>query len=157
MYYIGSKKLPLDRPFNLDGFQYPADWLRYSTPQQREELGITEYKGKDYKEPKIDKPIIDETEQLEVHCLTEFILSAIINMSLSDFDMTVAEVKAEVQLLTLENIRKYPCSISKCDQFYSMWQRFGPEAARTAFIPYIWDGRFPRPSEHFGVELNVSA
>ncbi len=69
--------------------------------------------------------------------------------------MTVEEVKAEVQLLNLDNIRKFPCSRSKCDDFYSMWGRFGPEAARTAMIPYIWDGRSPRPSEHFGLELKL--
>ena len=61
--------------------------------------------------------------------------------------MTVEEVKAEVQLLTLENIRKYPCSRSRMDDFYSMWLRFGPDAARTQLIPYIWDGRIPSPKE----------
>jgi len=63
--------------------------------------------------------------------------------------MTVEEVKAEVQLLNLNNIKKYPCSRSKLDDFYSMWQRFGPDAARTAMIPWIWDGRLPKPSEYF--------
>lgn len=64
--------------------------------------------------------------------------------------MTVEEVKAEVQLLDLNNIKKYPCSRSKMDDFYSMWQRFGPDAARTIMIPSIWEGKFPRPSEVFG-------
>ena len=63
--------------------------------------------------------------------------------------MTVEEVKAEVQLLDLNNIKKYPCSRSKMDDFYSMWQRFGPDAARTIMIPSIWEGKFPRPSEVF--------
>ena len=65
--------------------------------------------------------------------------------------MTVEEVKAEVQLLDLNNIKKYPCSRSKMDDFYSMWQRFGPEAARTIMIPPIWESKLPRPSEVFGV------
>ena len=65
--------------------------------------------------------------------------------------MTVEEVKAEVQLLNLENIRKYPCSRSKMDDFYSMWSRFGPDAARTIMIPSIWEGQTPPPSEVFDV------
>ena len=64
--------------------------------------------------------------------------------------MTVEEVKAEVQLLTLENIKKFPCSRGKTDDFYSMWQRFGPQAARDIMIPVIWNKETPRPSEVFG-------
>jgi hypothetical protein len=63
--------------------------------------------------------------------------------------MTVEEVKSEVQLLNLNNIRKFPCPRSNQDDFYSMWSRFGPDAARTIMIPYIWEGKFPRPSEYF--------
>ena len=63
--------------------------------------------------------------------------------------MTVEEVQAEVQLLNLNNIKKYPCNRSTTDDFYSMWQRFGPEAARTIMIPPIWEGITPRPSEVF--------
>ena len=59
----------------------------------------------------------------------------------------VEKLQKELQLLTLENIRRYPEYKSKQDDFYSMWQRFGPDAARTILIPYIWDGRLPRPSE----------
>jgi len=70
--------------------------------------------------------------------------------------MTVEEVKEEVKLLTVENIKQFPTTPSLEDQFYSMWGRFGPEAARTAMIPYVWDGRVPRPSEFFGVELGQS-
>ena len=71
--------------------------------------------------------------------------------------MTVEEVKAEVQLLNLENIRKYPCSRSKVDDFYSMWSRFGPEAARTIMIPPIWEGQTPLPSEVFDVWTSSGA
>ena len=63
--------------------------------------------------------------------------------------MTVEQVKAEVQLLTLENIRKFPCSRTKREDFYTMWQRFGPEAARTIMIPAVWHGECPVPSEYF--------
>ena len=65
--------------------------------------------------------------------------------------MTVEEVKEEVKLLSIENIRKYPCSRSKMEDFYNMWSRFGPEAARTIMIPPIWEGEYPRPSEVFNV------
>ena len=65
------------------------------------------------------------------------------------YNLTVEQVKEEVQLLNLTNIRKYPCSPSLKDQFYSMWQRFGPDAARTATIPYVWQGKIALPSDHF--------
>tara|TARA_R110002012_G_scaffold209034_1_gene379383 strand:+ start:236 stop:712 length:477 start_codon:yes stop_codon:yes gene_type:complete len=158
MYYYGRKRLPIDRPFNTDDYQYPADWLRNSTEEQRREIGITEGEN-----PNLQKPIIDApkyTEQQikhfdEMKCLTDFIESVILTMSCNNFGMTVEEVKAEVLLLDLYNIRKYDCSPSLTDQFYSMWQRFGPQAARTAMIPYIWNNKTPRPSEYFGLELNV--
>lgn len=69
--------------------------------------------------------------------------------------MTVEEVKAEVKLLDLDNIKIYPCTRSKREDFYSMWSRFGPEAARTAMIPQIWEGKFPRPSQFFEVPLGI--
>ena len=61
--------------------------------------------------------------------------------------MTAKELQEELQLLTLENIKSFPEYKAKWDDFYSMWQKFGPDAARTILIPYIWDGRMPRPSE----------
>ena len=63
--------------------------------------------------------------------------------------LTVDEIKYEVSLLTIENIRKYPASRSKTEDFYNMWQRFGPQAARDIMIPYIWYGHGPKPSEVF--------
>lgn len=155
MYYYGRRRLPIDRPFNTDDYQYPADWLRNSTEEQRREIGITESENPNLKKVKHEPPVIDKSEELEAACLTDFILDAIITMSCNNFGMTVEEVKAEVLLLDLYNIRKYDCSPSLTDQFYSMWQRFGPQAARTAMIPYIWNNKTPRPSEYFGLELNV--
>ena len=63
--------------------------------------------------------------------------------------MTVEQVKAEVQLLNLDNIRKFPCGRGRREDFYSMWQRFGPQAARDIMIPTIWNGECPAPSEFF--------
>ena len=60
---------------------------------------------------------------------------------------SVETLQEELKEITIENIKKYPSYKSKWDDFYSMWQRFGPDAARTILIPYIWDGRLPRPSE----------
>ena len=68
------------------------------------------------------------------------------------YNITPTQVQEEVNLLTLANIRKYPCSPSVRDQFYSMWQRFGPDAARTATIPYVWQGKMPLPSEYLNDE-----
>ena len=60
---------------------------------------------------------------------------------------SVTDLQEELKTITIENIKKYPSYRTKWDDFYSMWQRFGPESARTILIPYIWDGRFPAPSE----------
>ena len=60
---------------------------------------------------------------------------------------TVEELQQELSVLSLNNIKKYRAYKSKWDDFYSMWLRFGPEAARTILIPYVWDGRLPSPKQ----------
>ena len=40
-YQIGDRKLPLGIAFDHNEIQYPANWLRLSTAEQRDELGIT--------------------------------------------------------------------------------------------------------------------
>jgi hypothetical protein len=43
MYLLNNKPLAPERAFKTeDGTQYPADWLRLSTPEQRAKIGITE-------------------------------------------------------------------------------------------------------------------
>ena len=61
--------------------------------------------------------------------------------------MTVDEVKQESMLLTLENVKHYPMPPSMKEDFYTMWQRFGPQAARDFMIPPIWNGKITKPSE----------
>ena len=39
-YKLGDRTLPLDRAFTHNGIQYPANWLRLSTAQDRDALGI---------------------------------------------------------------------------------------------------------------------
>ncbi len=63
------------------------------------------------------------------------------------YNGTVQELQEELKEITVENIKTYTGYEDKWDDFYSMWQRFGPEAARTILISYIWDGRLPAPSE----------
>ena len=63
--------------------------------------------------------------------------------------MTVDEARAEVALLSIENIKKYPITRSLREDFYNMWQRFGPEAARTYMIPPVYNGDVILPSEVF--------
>ena len=60
--------------------------------------------------------------------------------------MTVEELKAEVALFTLSNIRKFPCSWTLKDDFYSLWNRFGPDCARLYMMPAVWNGKIPVPS-----------
>ena len=57
------------------------------------------------------------------------------------------ELVQELSVVTLENVKTYRPYRKRWDDFYSMWLRFGPEAARTNLIPYIWDGRIPSPKE----------
>ena len=42
MFVLDGTHLKLDRPFNHKGLQYPKEWLRLSTPEQKKELGILE-------------------------------------------------------------------------------------------------------------------
>lgn len=69
------------------------------------------------------------------------------------YNLTVEQVKEEASLLTVEKIRHYPCTPSHRDGFYELWNRFGPEAARTAILPAIWQGHIQRPSEFYGIPL----
>ena len=63
------------------------------------------------------------------------------------YEGTVAELQEELSVLTLENIKNYKPYKSRWDDFYSMWLKFGPDAARTILIPYIWEGKIPSPKE----------
>jgi hypothetical protein len=42
MFLLDGKPLSPDRAFTHDGTQYPANWLRLSTLEQKEAIGITE-------------------------------------------------------------------------------------------------------------------
>lgn len=43
MFILNGKPLSLDRAFTTpDGTQYPSNWLRLASPEQREAIGITE-------------------------------------------------------------------------------------------------------------------
>lgn len=43
MFLLNGNPLPLDTPFTTpDGTQYPANWLRLSTPEEKAAIGITE-------------------------------------------------------------------------------------------------------------------
>ena len=39
-YQIGSRALPMDRPWKTETAQYPANWLRLSTAADREAIGV---------------------------------------------------------------------------------------------------------------------
>ena len=42
MFILNGKPLSPDSAFTTDNIQYPANWIRLSTPEQRAEIGITE-------------------------------------------------------------------------------------------------------------------
>ena len=63
--------------------------------------------------------------------------------------MTVGQVKEEVMILNLGNIKKFPCRRSRQEDFYILWQKFGPQAARDYMIPSIWNKEVPLPSDVF--------
>ena len=70
---------------------------------------------------------------------------------LESYKGTVEDLKEELSVLTLENIKKYKGLKPKWDDFYEVWLRFGPEAARTVLIPSIWSGKLPSPKEAYRV------
>ena len=42
MFMLNNKPLPIDTPFEVDGIQYPANWLRLTTLEEKQAIGITE-------------------------------------------------------------------------------------------------------------------
>ena len=42
MFLLNGEPLAIDTPFTADDIQYPANWLRLSTPEEKEAIGITE-------------------------------------------------------------------------------------------------------------------
>jgi hypothetical protein len=42
MFLLNGQPLQLDIPFTHDDIQYPANWLRLSTPEEKAAIGITE-------------------------------------------------------------------------------------------------------------------
>ena len=42
MFLLNGQPLALDTPFTHDGIQYPANWLRLTTLEEKEAIGITE-------------------------------------------------------------------------------------------------------------------
>jgi hypothetical protein len=42
MFLLDGKPLPIDVPFEHDGVRYPSNWLRLSSLEEKEAIGITE-------------------------------------------------------------------------------------------------------------------
>lgn len=42
MFLLNGKPLPLDTPFTANDVQYPANWLRLTTLEEKQAIGITE-------------------------------------------------------------------------------------------------------------------
>jgi hypothetical protein len=42
MFLLNGSPLPLDTPFEIDGTQYPANWLRLTSIEEKNAVGITE-------------------------------------------------------------------------------------------------------------------
>jgi len=42
MFLLDNKTLPLDAPFKHNGVQYPANWLRLTSLEEKQAIGITE-------------------------------------------------------------------------------------------------------------------
>ena len=53
MYVFEGRQLRYDVPFTIGSVTYPANWLRLSSPEQKEALGITE-------EPDVVTPVYDQ-------------------------------------------------------------------------------------------------
>ena len=71
-YYIGSRALPMDRPWTADnGTQYPANWLRLSSTADRDAIGVSWgadepfYDQRFYWSPTLAKQLDDKTETVD--------------------------------------------------------------------------------------------
>ena len=42
MFKHNDKIIPLDTPFEIDGTSYPANWLRLTSLEEKQAVGITE-------------------------------------------------------------------------------------------------------------------
>lgn len=42
MFLLNNNPLPLDTPFTVNGIQYPANWLRLTSAEEKAAIGITE-------------------------------------------------------------------------------------------------------------------
>ena len=42
MFMLNGKALPVDTPFEIDGTNYPANWLRLTSIEEKNAVGITE-------------------------------------------------------------------------------------------------------------------
>ena len=71
-YYIGSRALPMDRPWTAEnGTQYPANWLRLSSTADRDAIGVSwgaddpVYDQRFYWSPTLAKQLDDKTETVD--------------------------------------------------------------------------------------------
>ncbi|ADD94945.1 hypothetical protein [uncultured phage MedDCM-OCT-S01-C58] len=71
-YYIGSRALPMDRPWTAEnGTQYPANWLRLSSTADRDAIGVSwgaddpVYDQRFWWSPTLAKQLDDKTETVD--------------------------------------------------------------------------------------------
>ncbi len=71
-YQIGSRALPMDRPWKTETAQYPANWLRLSTAADRAAIGVTwvadaaaTWDQRFYWSPTLAKQLDDKTETVD--------------------------------------------------------------------------------------------
>ena len=70
-YYLGSRALPMDRPWKTETAQYPANWLRLSSTADREAIGVTwgaeaeTWDQRFYWSPTLAKQLDDKTETVD--------------------------------------------------------------------------------------------
>ena len=76
-YYIGSRALPMDRPWTAEnGTQYPANWLRLSSTADRDAIGVSwgaddpVYDQRFYWSPTLAKQLDDKTETVDGAAVT---------------------------------------------------------------------------------------
>jgi|TARA_B100000085_G_scaffold231204_1_gene217968 hypothetical protein len=71
MLKLDGKTLPYDKAFTHDGMQYPSNWLRHASLEEKRAIGISEvpdppafdaqfYRGVDRPKPLNDEPVLDE-------------------------------------------------------------------------------------------------
>ena len=87
MFLLNGTPLALDTPFTANDIQYPANWLRLASPEERAAIGITEAPEPEYYDDRfywgVNNP--KDLTQLKTQWISQINASANARLSTSDW------------------------------------------------------------------------